>query len=324
MVLVNMFLPLATLFLSQLLPAMAQERPNTTTPCDYYAEKTVGANTADNQSILMALVLHSALIGPFSNYSTVPVDDFTGALTATTFRGQSVDLNVYFNGATKSANTGKSTGEAIDFFTAGGLDATRNLKPSNGDTNSAQHIFFTHVYSYFGTFLGCSHIGSSKLPAYAGKASMFEVHKFMDLNAAEMGFFVDQAVRGLLSIGFTDSDAQFVNNTLETVYNRRCAPPAGVIPPTAGPQLQAICIAPDCSLAENDICPAYDPAVPPLVANSTLIGNYTKAANGSTSVNSSATSTASSDASRLVGKEMRVLEPVVAIVFVLLAAWGLA
>ncbi|KAH6972749.1 hypothetical protein BKA56DRAFT_467872, partial [Ilyonectria sp. MPI-CAGE-AT-0026] len=244
------------------------ERPNTTTLCDYYAEKTVGANTADNQRILMALVLHSALLGPFSNYSTVPVDGFTGALTATTFRDQAVDLIVYFNGATKSANTGKKTGEAINFFDAGGLGATRDLKPSNGDTNSAQHIFFTHVYSYFGTFLGCSHIGSSKLPAYAGKASMYEVHKFMDLNAAEMGFFVDQAVRGLLSIGFTDSDAQFVNNTLDTVFNHRCAPPAAVIPPTAGPQLQAICIAPDCSLSANDTCSAYDAAVPPLVANS--------------------------------------------------------
>lgn len=138
MVLFKFFLPLAALFLSQLLPAMAQERPNTTTICDYYAEKTVGANTADNQRILMALVLHSALLGPFSNYSTVPVDGFTGALTATTFQDQAVDLIVYFNGATKSANTGKKTGEAINFFDAGGLGATRDLKPSNGDTNSAQ------------------------------------------------------------------------------------------------------------------------------------------------------------------------------------------
>ncbi|KAL6406530.1 hypothetical protein AUP68_09327 [Ilyonectria robusta] len=146
----------------------------------------------------------------------------------------------------------------------------------------------------------------------------------MDLNAAEMGFFVDQAVRGLLSIGFTDSDAQFVNNTLDTVFNHRCAPPAAVIPPTSGPQLQAICIAPDCSLSANDTCSAYDAAVPPLVANSSLIGNYTKAANGSTSVNSSASSTATSNASRLVSEEMKVLELAVAVVFVFLTAWSLA
>lgn len=146
----------------------------------------------------------------------------------------------------------------------------------------------------------------------------------MGLNAAEMGFFVDQAVRGSLSIGFTDSDAQFVNNTLDTVFNYRCAPPAAVIPPTAGPQLQAICIAPDCSLAANDTCSAYDAAVPALVANSTLIGNYAKAANGSTSVNSSASSTATSNTSRLASKEIKVLEPDVAIVFVFLTTWSLA
>jgi hypothetical protein len=38
-------------------------------------------------------------------------------------------------------------------------------------------VFATHVYSYFGTFLGCSKIGSPELPAYTGKASMYEVHK---------------------------------------------------------------------------------------------------------------------------------------------------
>ena len=37
--------------------------------------------------------------------------------------------------------------------------------------------FFTHVYEYFGTFLGCSSIGSTTLPAYAGRASMYETHK---------------------------------------------------------------------------------------------------------------------------------------------------
>jgi hypothetical protein len=45
-------------------------------------------------------------------------------------------------------------------------------------SNSEPHsTFFTHVYSYFGKFLGCSHIGSTQLPNYAGKASMYEVHK---------------------------------------------------------------------------------------------------------------------------------------------------
>ncbi|EOO01399.1 hypothetical protein UCRPA7_3108 [Phaeoacremonium minimum UCRPA7] len=127
---------LAVLYLSVL--ATAQERPNTTTPCDHYAEKTVGSNTAENERILVALVLHSALLGPIFKYNTVPVPGFTGALTDTTFHGEAVSLNGYFNGGFASANTGKDSGEAVNFFGAGGLDAARNLKPSNGDVASPQ------------------------------------------------------------------------------------------------------------------------------------------------------------------------------------------
>ena len=52
-----------------------------------------------------------------------------------------------------------------------------------------------------------------------------------------------------------------------------------------GPQLQAICIAPDCILSVNDTCSAYASAVAPAVADTKLIGNYSKAANGTTSLN---------------------------------------
>ncbi|EFX05774.1 hypothetical protein CMQ_3843 [Grosmannia clavigera kw1407] len=293
MALFNVFLSLAVL-MAQLLLAAAQDRPNTTTPCDFYTNKTVGENTADNERILMALVLHSALLGPFSKYNTISVAGFTGALTPTTYAGEDVDLNGYFDGAFASANTGGSSGAAVNFLDDGGLEAARNLKPGNGNTTSAQYIFFTHVYSYFAAFLGCSHIGSATLPNYAGKASMYEVHKFMDLNAGEMGFFVDQAVRGLLSIGFSDPDAQFVNSTLTDKFNLRCAPAEAIIPPSAGAQLQAICIAPDCLLSPNDTCLAYDTAVAPTVANATLLGNYTKDANGTTVFNASETSTSTS------------------------------
>lgn len=137
MVNIRNLLPLAALLL-QLPSSTAASRPNTTTPCDYYAEQTVGNATAESQRILMALVLHSALLGPFSKYNTVPVDDFTGALVSTTFDGEAVDLNGYFNGAWKSTNTGKDTGESVNFLGAGGLEAAKKLEPSNGDTTSAQ------------------------------------------------------------------------------------------------------------------------------------------------------------------------------------------
>lgn len=109
----------------------------------------------------------------------------------------------------------------------------------------------------------------------------------MDLNAAEMAYFIDQAVKGLISFGFSDADAQFVNATLNGKFNKRCAPAETLIPSSAGPQLQAICIAPDCTISANDTCPAYGSIKAPAVANATLAGNFTKDANGQTSLNTS-------------------------------------
>ena len=172
---------LAALLLLFSASGLAEERPSDTSICDYYAKKTVGGNTAADQMTLMQLVLHSALLGPFSKYNTVKSPDFTGALQPATFLGEYADLRPYFNGGFASTNTGKSRGEAVNFFDDGGVDALRLLKPSNGNTSSHQYSFTTHVYSYFGTVFNCSHIGSKELPQYAGKASMYEVHKCVSL-----------------------------------------------------------------------------------------------------------------------------------------------
>ncbi|KAJ8121371.1 hypothetical protein ONZ43_g2158 [Nemania bipapillata] len=291
--------------------------------CDFYTQKTIGDITPANQQLLMTLVLHSALLGPYSQYNTVPVDDFTGALYPREYQGSYVDLSVYFNGALASANTGKDTGEAVNFLDDGGLPLARQSKPGNGNTTSNQYVFFTHVYSYFGTFLGCSTLGTPEFPPYAGRASMYEVHKYMDLNAAEMGYFVEQAVKGLISFGFSNADAQFVNATLTGKFDRRCAPAEPIIPASAGPQLQAICIAPDCSLSANDTCSAYGDIVAPAVADAALVGNFTKDANGQTSLNTSgtapsATPTPKSGSARLMGGNM------VVVVSSLFGLWAIA
>ncbi|KAI1112674.1 hypothetical protein F5Y14DRAFT_442436 [Nemania sp. NC0429] len=263
----------------------AADRPEDVTPCDFYTQKTIGDITPANQQLLMALVLHSALLGPYSKYNTVPVDDFTGALHPRQYQGSYVDLNVYFNGALASANTGKDQGEAVNFLDDGGLPLARQSKPGNGNIHSNQYVFFTHVYSYFGTFLGCSTLGTTAFPPYKGKASMYEVHKYMDLNAAELAYFIEQAVKGLISFGFSDADAQSVNATLNGKFNERCAPAEPIIPASAGPQLQAICVAPDCPLSPNDTCSAYGDVAAPAVANAALAGNFTKDASGQTSLN---------------------------------------
>ncbi len=69
-------------------PSALALRPRATSPCDYYAQKTVGGNTAADQTTLMALVLHSALLGPFSKYNNVSVPNFVGALTPTMWGGR--------------------------------------------------------------------------------------------------------------------------------------------------------------------------------------------------------------------------------------------
>lgn len=117
---------------------MADGRPNTTTPCDYYAQKISGNNTAETQQLAMALVLHSALLGPYSKYNIVPVSNFIGALTPTTFKGQYVDLRGYFNGGFASANTGQTHGVAVNFWDDGGIAAALQTKPGNGNASAAQ------------------------------------------------------------------------------------------------------------------------------------------------------------------------------------------
>ncbi|KAI1151574.1 hypothetical protein F4825DRAFT_352687 [Nemania diffusa] len=304
-------------------PVTAADRPENITACDFYTQKTIGDITPANQQLLMTLVLHSALLGPYSQYNTVPVDDFTGALYARQYQGSYVDLSVYFNGALASANTGKDQGEAVNFLDDGGLPLARQSKPGNGNTTSHQYVFFTHVYSYFGTFLGCSTLGTPTFPPYAGKASMYEVHKYMDLNAAELGYFIEQAVKGLVSFGFSDADAQFVNATLTGKFDSRCAPAEPIIPASAGPQLQAICVAPDCALSANDTCSAYGNVTAPAVADAALVGNFTKDASGQTSLNTSstvpsATPTPTNGSGGLVGVDMA------SIVFALLGVWVIA
>ena len=38
-------------------------------------------------------------------------------------------------------------------------------------------MLLTHLYEFFGVLLGCSDVGMKGFPAYAGDASMYEVHK---------------------------------------------------------------------------------------------------------------------------------------------------
>ncbi len=117
----------------------------------------------------------------------------------------------------------------------------------------------------------------------------------MDLNKAEMGYFIDQATRGLLSFGFEDADAQSINMTLTSVFNLRCAkaqarrprrrPPRRGRPSASHPTARWL----TTLRARLRGTPSPLPwPTPPSWAT------YTKAANGSTSFTASSTTGASS------------------------------
>ena len=98
---------------------------------------------------------------------------------------------------------------------------------------------------------------------------MYSVHKFMALDAYQMGYFIQQVGLSAASFGVTDDDVAAVGMALTKLFDYRCAAPATAVP-AQGPQLQSICIVDSCPLADNATCSAYEPVIEPGVANSTL------------------------------------------------------
>ncbi|KAI4593750.1 hypothetical protein KJ359_009030 [Pestalotiopsis sp. 9143b] len=137
-------------------------------------------------------------------------------------------------------------------------------------------FLITHLYQFFGSLLGCTMQGMPGFDAYAGHASMYEVHKFMDLNPYEMGYFIEQVAMAAASFGVAEDDLTAVGMALNELFNYRCAPPTTVIP-SQGAQLQSICIDGACPVAENSTCSSYDPVMIPTNATT----NATATAPGS-------------------------------------------
>ncbi|RDW89187.1 hypothetical protein BP6252_01219 [Coleophoma cylindrospora] len=271
--------------------AVAQ-RPSNESICDYYTTALLKNNTAANQLTLLTLVVNTAVIG---NYTTPNVGIMVpGILAPGTFNGTDVNLAPYFSGALASTNTGGSSGMSVNFLDGGGADPLKMNKPAN-DTTSNQYILLTHLYEYFGTLLGCSMQGtSSDYVAYSGDESMYEVHKFMDLSAAEVGYFITQVALSGASFGVTAEDLQPVGTALSTLFGHRCSA-ATVVIPTQQSALQAICIDDTCPVAVTDAnCTAYTmAAVEPVSANSSNIASSTAHGTATSTGSSSATATSS-------------------------------
>ncbi|KAH6656468.1 hypothetical protein BKA67DRAFT_531737 [Truncatella angustata] len=270
------------------------QRPSNTSICDYYTTALLKNNTADNQYTLLTLVVNTVVIG---NYTQPNVGiKVPGILAPGKINGTDVNLLPYFDGELASSNRGGSSGVAINFLDGGGAEPLMKNLPANDDT-SMQYFLLTHLYQFFGSLLGCSEQGMPGFDAFTGHASMYEVHKFMDLNPYELAYFIEQVAMSAASFGVAEDDLTAVGTALNSLFGYRCAPPTTVIP-SQGAELQSICIDGACPVAANSTCSSYQPVVIPTnsTTNSTATapgsqGTATSSLSGS---GSSATATGSS------------------------------
>jgi hypothetical protein len=102
----------------------------------------------------------------------------------------------------------------------------------------------------------------------------------MQLDSAQLYYFIEQVGLAAASFGVAVEDVTAVGKALGGLFDVRCGPPTTVIK-AQGPQLQSICMTPDCVLAANATCDAYPAEGVPAVANATLAmgeGNATATA----------------------------------------------
>ncbi|RFU75709.1 hypothetical protein TARUN_6468 [Trichoderma arundinaceum] len=244
--------------------AAAAQRPTDVSICDYYTKALLKENTAENQLTLLTLLVNTVVIG---NYTAPNVGvKVPGILAPGHVNGKAVNLLPYFNGQLASTNTGGSHGESVNFLDGGGAAPLMKNKPANDNMLTGGRPTFsfllTHLYQFFGSLLSCTQQGMPGFPAYGGRASLYQVHKFMALDNAELTYFIQQIALAAQSFGVATSDIEIVGNALSSAFGMRCATPTTVIK-AQGPQLQAVCIESDCPLAKNAKCSLYEAVVEP-------------------------------------------------------------
>lgn len=147
---------------------------------------------------------------------------------------------------------------------------------------------FTHWFTAFGFIYGCSF--APKFPRTAdsgGPLSAAYVHKFMNLNQTDIGYFIEQLTVASKYFGFSEEDAQTLETFMNARYNVRCAPPING-------QLYSICFANECPLAQpQPDCDAYKDLSPGGTSNVTVV---TTTIAPTLATPTSATATASSTA----------------------------
>ncbi|KAM0747307.1 hypothetical protein T439DRAFT_98556 [Meredithblackwellia eburnea MCA 4105] len=276
------------------------QAPANSTICDYYTTALTKNNTAANQYLVLTLLVNTAVIGSYSPLANASVK-VPGILNPNgTYMGQSVNLVPYFSGQFNSTNGGGSTGVSKNFLDGGGAAPLMNNTPAN-DQTSNQYFLLTHLYEFFGLLLGCSEVGMGAFPAYGGNPSMYEVHKFMVLDAAEMGYFITQVALAAQSFGVAAADIAKVGTALNSVFNVKCAPATNATGTLAE---QSICTGNGCPLAPNSNCTGQGNITAPvgaIVHNATTTGTGTST-NASGTAKPSGSGSASATAKAGVGR----------------------
>jgi hypothetical protein len=159
-------------------------------------------------------------------------------------------------------------------------------------------MLITHLYEFFGLLAGCTMVGKGAFPAYGGDTNMASVHKFMDLNPLQLGYFITQVGTAAASFGVATADVTALGMALQTLFDYRCAAPAAIVP-GAALESQSICQADSCPIAPNSTCANTPNATVPIYNNgssftATGSASSTSATTSSTKKSGSGTLTVSS------------------------------
>ncbi|KAH7368927.1 hypothetical protein B0T11DRAFT_277864 [Plectosphaerella cucumerina] len=249
-------LALATILLST--PSTAQ-RPDDASVCDYYAEERYGANDTESQHKLVKHIVTLAFEGGTALDNTSST--LTGILQPGRFDDKDVDLRSWFNGSRASTNVNNAP-IGINWLDGGGTEPLSAFLTGStddvvlGNTTNQAHLF-GNFFVAFSRVFSCS-FPFPPLPHNDGPINPAYVHKFMNLEWHQLGYFISQLTQAAQYYGFSQQDALTISNRLNSFYNVRCAP-AVTFNPRNGPQLLSLCQNPTCPLAAPvSDCAAYD------------------------------------------------------------------
>ncbi|KAI1429664.1 hypothetical protein F5Y12DRAFT_329701 [Xylaria sp. FL1777] len=280
----------AVLLLVAVVGTGTAQRPSTGSICDYYAIRRFGKNSSDTQFMLMQSIVALAFGGgaTLSNAS----DDSTGILNPGLFNGSAINLRPWFDGSKATTNLNNQA-VGINWLDDGAqeplmafLNGTTDTVELDGQKN--EYRLFAHFYSAFGRIYGCTLTeGFPRANDSGNPISPAYVHKFMNLNQTNLGYFIDQLIMASEYYGLSKDDASTLSTFFNSRYNVRCAP-------AINGQLYSICQAPECPLAvPSPDCNAYVDIGPG--DNSTDSGGSSTAPTGPSQPISSTTSTSSSE-----------------------------